>query len=118
MLTFLEAVVRGRGNVLIAGPTGTGKTTLLRYLGAAMDPGARVVVLEQTAELGLERLHPHVVALEARHRLDMAQLLQHALHRRPDYIVMWCLYERLAIIFSDPPPAPECRRPTATPLRR
>jgi len=95
MLGFLQAVVRGRGNLLIAGPTGTGKSTLLRYLGGYFDPAARIVVLEQIAELGLEQYHPHVVALEARAPaaegragLAMADLLQHALHRRPDYIVV------------------------------
>ncbi len=88
MLEFLHAVVRGRGNLLIAGPTGTGKSTLLRYLGSYFDPSARIVVLEQLAELGLERYHPHVVALEAKVGLPMSELLQHALHRRPDYIVM------------------------------
>lgn len=94
MLGFLQAVVRGRGNLLIAGPTGTGKSTLLRYLGSFFDPVARIMVLEQIAELGLERYHPHVVALEARgaegddRSLSMAELLQHALHRRPDYIVV------------------------------
>lgn len=95
MLTFLQKVVRGRGNLLIAGPTGTGKSTLLRYLGGYFDPGARIVLIEQVAELGLERYHPHVVALETRspgddgrHGLTMADLLQHALHRRPDYIVV------------------------------
>jgi pilus assembly protein CpaF len=93
MLTFLQAVVRGRGNLLIAGPTGTGKTTLLRYLSGYFDPAARIMVLEQIAELGLERFHSHVVALEGRQfgegrGVAMADLLQHALHRRPDYIVM------------------------------
>lgn len=95
MLAFLQAAVRGRANVLLAGPTGTGKTTLLRYLGRYFDPAARVMVLEQIAELGLERYHPHVVSLEARAPagegrpgLGMAELLQHALHRRPDYIVV------------------------------
>ncbi len=95
MLTFLQRTVRGRANVLIAGPTGTGKTTLLRYLGGYFDPAARIVVLEQTAELGLDRYHPHVIQLEARRSgterhasLDMSELLQHALHRRPDYIVV------------------------------
>ncbi|MGE5673465.1 MAG: CpaF family protein [Mycobacterium leprae] len=95
MLQFLQKVVRGRGNLLIAGPTGTGKSTLLRYLGSYFDPTARILVLEQLAELGLERYHPHVVSLEAR-ALEgdgragptMADLLQHALHRRPDYIVV------------------------------
>ncbi|HYG57550.1 MAG TPA: ATPase, T2SS/T4P/T4SS family [Symbiobacteriaceae bacterium] len=97
MLGFLQAAVRGRANILIAGPTGTGKTTLLRYLARYFDPAVRVMVLEQLAELGLERYHPHVVSLEARAPggegragLSMADLLQHALHRRPDYIVMWC----------------------------
>lgn len=95
MLGFLQAVVHGRGNLLIAGPTGTGKSTLLRYLGSYFDPAARIVVLEQIAELGLEQYHPHVVSLEARAPgsegragLTMADLLQHALHRRPDYIVV------------------------------
>lgn len=95
MLDLLQAAVRGRANLLIAGPTGTGKSTLLRYLSSYFDPGARIVVLEQLAELGLERYHPHVIALEARsqggtHRAgqSMADLLHHALHRRPDYIVV------------------------------
>ena len=95
MLAFLQSVVRGRANLLIAGPTGTGKSTLLRYLGSYFDPAARVLVLEQVAELGLERFHPHVIALEARAPggegrpgLPMSDLLQHALHRRPDYIVV------------------------------
>lgn len=95
LLEFLQACARGRANLLIAGPTGGGKTTLLRYLGAHLDPGARLVVLEQVAELGLEELHPHVVSLEAhppgpegRGGVSLSDLLHHALHRRPDYLVV------------------------------
>ncbi len=95
LLAFLQACARGRANLLIAGPTGGGKTTLLRYLGAHLDPGARVVVMEQVAELGLEDLHPHVISLEAhppgpegRGGVDLSDLLGHALHRRPDYLVV------------------------------
>jgi pilus assembly protein CpaF len=94
MLQFLQAVVRGRGNLLIAGPAGAGKTTLLRYLSGLFDPAARIMVLEERAELGLDRFHPHVVALEGRGTTEgrggvsMADLLQHALCRRPDYIVV------------------------------
>lgn len=95
MLAFLQACARGRANLLIAGPTGSGKTTLLRYIGQHLDPTARVVVLEQVPELGLEQLHPHAVSLvahppgpEGRGGVDLADLLRHALHRRPDYLVV------------------------------
>jgi pilus assembly protein CpaF len=89
MLRLLQGAVRGRANLLVAGPTGTGKTTLLRHLGEYLDPAARVVVLEQVAELGLEEVHPHVVAMEcAASRVEMADALIHALHRRPDYLVV------------------------------
>ncbi|MGE5672712.1 MAG: CpaF family protein [Mycobacterium leprae] len=95
MLALLQAAARGRANLLIAGPTGTGKSTLLRYLGQYFPREARLVVLESTAELGLERYHPHVLSMECRnagrddkHSVDMEQLLVHALHRRPDYIIV------------------------------
>lgn len=95
MLDILEAAARGRANILIAGPTGTGKSTLLRYLGHFFPREARILLLESTAELGLEQFHPHVLAFECRgagpdgrHAVDMEQLLLHALHRRPDYIIV------------------------------
>lgn len=95
MLDLLEAAARGRANILIAGPTGTGKSTLLRYLGHFFPREARLLLLESTAELGLDQFHPHVLAFECRgaghdgrHGVDMEQILIHALHRRPDYIIV------------------------------
>lgn len=95
ILEVLQAAARGRANILIAGPTGTGKTTLLRYCGQYYPPKSRILVLEQVAELGLERYHPHVVAFECQPErpgveptYGMEDLLIHALHRRPDYIVV------------------------------
>jgi len=66
---FLDASVRARFDVIIAGGQGDGKTTLLRAMAAAIDPAERIVTIESDFELGLDRLaarHHEVIALEAR----------------------------------------------------
>ncbi|GAC1328994.1 MAG: hypothetical protein NVSMB17_04940 [Candidatus Dormibacteria bacterium] len=52
---FLEALVRGRANVLIAGGTGSGKTTLMRVLSGLIPRDEVVVTIEDGAELHLEQ---------------------------------------------------------------
>lgn len=72
---LLDALVKARKNILVAGPMNVGKTTLLRALGASIPPSERIVTIEQALELGLDkavcgsppqRTHPDCVALEAR----------------------------------------------------
>src|SRR5207237_9558345 len=52
---LLEAMVRSRRNVIISGGTGVGKTTLLRAMCNAIPPEERLVVIEDSPELGLDR---------------------------------------------------------------
>jgi Flp pilus assembly CpaF family ATPase len=52
---FLTAAVRSRMNIVVAGATDAGKTTLLRALIDVIDPRERLVVIELTFELGLRR---------------------------------------------------------------
>ena len=52
---FLEALVRGRSNILIAGGTGSGKTTLMRVLSSMIPRDEVVVTIEDGAELHLEQ---------------------------------------------------------------
>ena len=64
---FLQAAVTARMNLVIAGATDAGKTTLLRSLINAIPPTERLITVERSLELGLRRhpeLHPDVVELE------------------------------------------------------
>lgn len=90
---FLRAAVRGGWNLLVAGATSAGKTTLLNALSAAIDLGERIVTIEETAELRLAQ--PHVVRLEARPAnaegvgaVGVRDLVRCALRMRPDRIVV------------------------------
>lgn len=64
---FLRAAVLARCNLVVAGATDAGKTTLLRALINCIPPGERLVTVERALELGLRRhpeLHPDVLELE------------------------------------------------------
>jgi pilus assembly protein CpaF len=87
---LLARVVVARGNVLVAGSTGTGKSTLLRSLAGEIPADERLVVIEDTNELVLP--HQHVVHLECVPGRDggigVADLVVNALRMRPDRIIV------------------------------
>ncbi|MEO8698030.1 MAG: ATPase, T2SS/T4P/T4SS family [Acidimicrobiales bacterium] len=95
---FLAAAVRARQQIIIAGATGAGKTTMLRALAAEIPPEERIVTIETELELGLDRfpdLHPDVVALEAREAnvegvglVSAADLVRMSLRMNPDRVVV------------------------------
>jgi pilus assembly protein CpaF len=93
MATVLKIAGRSRLNILISGGTGSGKTTLLNAISQMIDPGERVVTIEDAAELQLQQ--PHVVRLETRPAnlegtgaIDMRDLVKNALRMRPDRIIL------------------------------
>jgi pilus assembly protein CpaF len=90
---LLEEAVLSRRNILIAGATGSGKTTTLAALAAAIPVTERLVTVEDAAELSIE--HPHVIRLEARPTSTTGQgaiairdLVRNSLRMRPDRIVV------------------------------
>jgi len=94
---FLEACVRAHLNILVTGGVDAGKTTLLRALCAAIDPGERVATLESDRELFLDLLGQHldVVPFEARQAnsegagaIDLHDLIPQALRMNPRRIIV------------------------------
>ena len=93
MASFLKIAASARLNIMISGGTGSGKTTLLNALSQFIDPGERIVTIEDSAELQLHQ--PHVVPLETRPRnlegsgaVTIRDLLVNALRMRPDRIIV------------------------------
>jgi pilus assembly protein CpaF len=93
MLQYLQAAVRARCSILVAGGTGAGKTTLLNVLSSFIPEGERIVTIEDAAELRLQQRH--VVRLEARPpnleghgEVTIRDLVRNSLRMRPDRVVV------------------------------
>jgi pilus assembly protein CpaF len=92
ILTEIRAVVDQRLNILISGGTSTGKTTLLNALVGLLPQEDRIVVIEDTAELRVDRRN--VVRFEARRAqrelppVTIRDLLRATLRHRPDRIIV------------------------------
>jgi pilus assembly protein CpaF len=88
---FLSDQIRAGKTVLISGGTGTGKTTLLNVPAQAIPDEERIVVIEDTAELRIQK--PNVMPVECqtdtfKARISFDDLLRSALRWRPDRIIL------------------------------
>lgn len=93
MSELLACYVSARLNIVVTGGTGSGKTTLLNVLATAIPDEQRVITIEDSAELDLNK--PNVARLETRPanmegdgRVTQRELLRNALRMRPDRIIL------------------------------
>ncbi|MCL3820191.1 CpaF family protein [Aeromicrobium wangtongii] len=98
LASFLSAAVGARKNIMIAGATNAGKTTLLRALANEIEPHERLITVERALELGLGEfpdLHPNVVSFEerlpnseGRGQIGMADLVRRSLRMNPSRVIV------------------------------
>jgi pilus assembly protein CpaF len=85
--------VRAERNLLVAGGTSTGKTSLLNALSTFVPKGERIVVIEDSAELQLQQ--EHVLSMETkppdrygRGEVTIRELFRSSLRLRPDRVII------------------------------
>ena len=98
LAAMLRHAVDARQNILISGGTGTGKTTLLNAVAQTIPAGDRIVLIEETSEILIEK--PNLVRFEARRAqaplgqedpmpaVTIADLVRATLRHRPDRILV------------------------------
>ncbi len=93
MRLFLEAAVKAKMNIIIAGGTGSGKTTTLNITSNFIPQSERVVTIEDAAELQV--YIPNIVRLESRPKniegegeVSIRDLVKNALRMRPDRVIV------------------------------
>ena len=90
---FLHGAIKSRVSTVISGGTGSGKTTMLNALSAAISHKERLITIEDAAELQLQQ--PHVVRMETRPpniegkgEIRQRELVKNALRMRPDRVIL------------------------------
>jgi pilus assembly protein CpaF len=93
VMHLLQAAVEARVSIVVSGGTGSGKTTLLNALSRFIPHDERLVTIEDSAELRLQR--NHVIKLETRQanaenqgEVRQRDLVRNALRMRPDRIIV------------------------------
>jgi Flp pilus assembly CpaF family ATPase len=96
--SFLAAAAAARKNLMIAGATNAGKTTLLRAIVNEIPPGERLITVERALELGIDHfpdLHPNALAFEERlansegqGAISMAELVRRSLRMNPSRVIV------------------------------
>jgi flagellar protein FlaI len=94
MLAYLWLLIQYKSNIIIAGGTASGKTTLLNAVSFFIPPESRVVSIEDTRELSLSRENwlPSVarssVGLGTVGEVSMFNLLKSSFRQNPDYVIV------------------------------
>ena len=87
---FLIKCVRGHCNIIVAGETGSGKTELVKYLASHTAENEKMITIEDTLELHLDRIFPHrdIVAMKTNNVASYSDVLVTCMRQNPKWILL------------------------------
>ena len=90
MHDFLIKCVWGHCNIMVAGETGSGKTELIKYLASRTKEDEKIISIEDTLELHLDRIFPHrdIVAMKTNNIASYSEALVACMRQNPIWILL------------------------------
>ena len=90
LLDFLLACVQGHANIIVSGETGSGKTELVKYLASTTKENEKIITIEDTLELHLDRIFPHrdIVAMKTNNIASYSDVLVTCMRQNPIWILL------------------------------
>ena len=90
ILDFLIKAVQGHCNILVCGETGSGKTELVKFLAAHTAENEKLITIEDTLELHLDRIYPtrDIVAMKTNNVASYSDVLVTCMRQNPKWILL------------------------------
>lgn len=87
---FLIKCIEGHCNIIVCGETGSGKTEFVKYLGAHIKENEKIITIEDTLELHLDRIYPHrdIVAMKTNNIASYSDVLVTCMRQNPKWILL------------------------------
>ena len=87
---FLLKCIEGHCNVIVSGETGSGKTELVKYLASHTKENEKIITIEDTLELHLDRIFPHrdIVAMKTNNIASYSDVLVTCMRQNPRWILL------------------------------
>lgn len=87
---FLINCVKGHCNIVVSGETGAGKTEFVKYLAAHTREDEKLITIEDTLELHLDRIFPHrdIVAMKTNNIVSYTEILVTCMRQNPKWILL------------------------------
>ncbi len=90
LLDFLIQCVHGHANIIVSGETGSGKTELVKYLASNTFENEKIITIEDTLELHLDKIFPHrdIVAMKTNNIASYSDVLVTCMRQNPIWILL------------------------------
>ena len=87
---FLMKCVLGHCNIVVCGETGSGKTEFVKYLASHITENEKIITIEDTLELHLDKIYPHrdIVSMKTNNIASYSDVLVTCMRQNPKWILL------------------------------